>query len=146
MVRVPFGRLRAINLGSVVSTGEVWNDLAVLLWKPQGVMILSNMHKGTHQTTGGTQSKSGDKQLHVFVKHAEMVSFAVATFNINQAVQLLFPTVVRCSQPQLNYCESVARLPTRLEPRQCFFNQRIMERTRCVVLESTRSHDLIKHA
>ena len=79
-------------------------------------------------------------------KHAEMVSVAVALFNINETVQLLFSPVVKCSQSPLNYGESAPRPSTSVEPRQCFFNERTMERCRCAVSESTRSDDLVNHA
>ena len=146
MVRVLLGRLRAWNAGSVASRREVWNDLTVLFWKSQGLMIWSNMHESINQVTSITWHKRGNKQLHICFKHAEMVRFAVATFNINRTVQLAFPLLVKYSQPQLNYGESAPRPSTSLERRQCCFKERIMEQSHCVVLEVTWSHDLIKHA
>ena len=146
MVRVPFGRLSAINSGSVVSTREAWTNFAVLFWKPQGLMSSSNTHKGIDQETCITWHKRGDKQLHICFKHAEMVSFAVATLNINRTVQLAFRLLVKYSQPLLNHGEIAPRPSTSYRLRQCFFNERIREPVRCAVLEATRSHELIEHA
>ena len=146
MVRALVGRLRAWNAGSVASRREVWNDLIVLFWKSQGLMISSNMHKGIDQETSITWHKRGDKQLHICFKHAEMVSLAVAAFTINQTLQLVFPPVVKYLRPQLNHVESALGPSTSYQLRQCFFNERIREPVRCAVLETTRSHELIKHA
>ena len=79
-------------------------------------------------------------------KHAEMVSVAVATFNINQTVQLVFPPVVKYLRSQLNHGESAPWLSTSYQLRQCRFNERRMEQSRCAFLETPRPRDLIKHA
>ena len=146
MVRALLGRLRAWNAGSVASRREVWNNLTALFWKSQGLMISSNMHKGIDQVTSVTWHTSGDKQLHICFKHADMASFGVATFNIDQTVQLVFPPVVKYSRPQLNHGESALGPSTSYQLRQCRFNERSMEQSRCAVVETTRSHELIKHA
>ena len=146
MVRLLLGRLRAIDSGSVSSTGELGNQFAVLFWKPQGLMSSSNTHKGIDQETCITWHKRGDKQLHMFFNHADMVRFAVATFNINQTVQLVFRPVVKYSQPEMNYGESASRPPTSLALRQCIVNEQTMERRCCAVVGTIRPHDLVNHA
>ena len=146
MVRALLGRLRAWNAGSVASRRELWNNLTALFWKSQGLMISSNMHKGIHQITNITWHKRGDKQLHMFFNHADMVRFAVATFNINQTVQLVFRPVVKYSQPEMNYGESASRPPTSLALRQCIVNEQTMERRCCAVVGTIRPHDLVNHA